>query len=216
MGAAVSTAGWVGGLSSIEECLEVSKIVPERVPLSCPNGFTLESVTLRTVSKREAWDYGRSEWRFAPVKNWLRKVVPDLFLAAVVALLITLAMNQLDGTETERIRSDARVAAEDGLTLDERIDVLGESIRRSTLFHLPALIALSGLVVGLACRNRRWAGLTAIGSVIPALIMGVGFFIDRPVPASILMTVYMVLAVVMATAASAVRRRLLPVRVPAD
>jgi hypothetical protein len=150
------------------------------------------------------------------VKNWLRKVVPDLFLAAVVALLVTLAMNQLDGTETERIRSDARVAAEDGLTLDERIDVLGGSIRRSTYIHLPILIALSGAVVGLTCRNRRWVGLTAIGSVIPALIMGVAFFIDRPVPASILMTVYMVLAVAMATAASAVRRRLLPVRIPAD
>jgi hypothetical protein len=150
------------------------------------------------------------------VKNWLRKVVPDLFLAAVVALLVTLAMNQLDGTETERIRSDARIAAEDGYTIDERFDVFDRSIRRSTLLHLPLLVALSGVVVGLLCRNRGWAWLTAIGSVIPALIMGVAFFIDRPVPASILMTVYMVLAVVMATAASAVRRRLLPVRIPAD
>jgi hypothetical protein len=129
---------------------------------------------------------------------------------------VTLAMNQLDGTETERIRSDARIAAEDGYTIDERFDVFDRSIRRSTLLHLPLLVALSGVVVGLLCRNRGWAWLTAIGSVIPALIMGVAFFIDRPVPASILMTVYMVLAVVMATAASAVRRRLLPVRIPAD
>jgi hypothetical protein len=150
------------------------------------------------------------------VKDWLKKVVPDLFLAAVVALLVTLAMNQLDGTETARIRSDAHVAAEDGLTLDERIEVLGGSIRRTTLVYLPVLIALSGAVVGLACRNRSWAWLTAIGSVIPALVMGVAFFIDRPVAASILMTVYMVLAVATATAASAIRRRLQPARIPAD
>ena len=99
------------------------------------------------------------------MKKWLRSVVPDLFLAAVVALLVTLAMNQLDGAETVRIRADARAAAENGLTLDERIGVFDNSIRRSTLLHLPVLIALSGVVVGLACRNRRWAWLTAIASI---------------------------------------------------
>jgi hypothetical protein len=94
-------------------------------------------------------------------------VVPDLFLAAVVALLVTMAIRQLDGAEVARIQLDARAAADNGLTLDERIDVYDGSIRRSTLFQLPALIALSGALVGLTCRNRRWAWLTAIGSVLP-------------------------------------------------
>ena len=116
------------------------------------------------------------------MKSWIRSVVPDLCLAAVVALLMTVAMQHLDGAEIERIRTDAQIAAEDGLTLDERIDVYDGSIRRSTLFNLPVLIAISGVVVGLACRNRRWAWLTAIGSILPALIMGVAFFVDRPFP----------------------------------
>jgi hypothetical protein len=146
------------------------------------------------------------------MKKWLRSVVPDLFLAAVVALLVTVAMNQLDGAETIRIRADAHAAAEDGLTLDERIDVFSGSIRRSTLLHLPALIALSGVVVGLACRNRRWAWLTAIGSILPALIMGVAFFVDRPFPAGALVTAYAALAVAMAMVGSALRRRLTPAR----
>jgi len=148
------------------------------------------------------------------MKKWLRSVVPDLFLAAVVALLVTLAMNQLDGTETQRIRSDSRAAAENGLTLDERIDVFDGSIRRSTLFHLPGLIALSGVVVGLACRNRRWAWLTAFGSILPALIMGVAFFIDRPIPAGVLVSAYTALGISMALAGSALRRRLAPARAP--
>ena len=148
------------------------------------------------------------------MKKWLRSVVPDLFLAAVVALLVTVAMNQLDGNETVRIREDARTAAKDGLTLDERIDVLGGSIRRSTLLHLPVLIALSGVVVGLACRNRRWAWLTAFGAILPALIMGVAFFIDRPIPAGALATVYTALGVTMALAGSALRRKLLPAKIP--
>jgi hypothetical protein len=147
------------------------------------------------------------------MKKWLRSVVPDLFLAAVVALLVTVAMNQLDGAETIRIRAASRAAAEDGLTLDERIDVVDGSIRRSTLFHLPALIALSSVIVGLACRNRRWAWLTAIASILPALIMGVAFFVDRPLPAGALVTAYAALAVAMAMAGSALRRRLAPARV---
>ncbi len=147
------------------------------------------------------------------MKKWLRSVVPDLFLAAVVALLVTVAMNQLDGSETQRIRADARVAAEDGLTLDERIDVYDDSIRRSTLLHLPALIALSGVIVGLACRNRRWAWLTAIGSILPALIMGIAFFIDRPIPAGVLVTTYVSLAVSMAVVGAALRQKLLPAEV---
>jgi len=148
------------------------------------------------------------------MKKWIKSVVPDLFLAAVVALLVTVAMSQLDGAEAVRIRTDARAAAEDGLTLDERIDVFDGSIRRSTLFHLPALIALSGVVVGLACRHRRWAWLTAVGSIIPALIMGVAFFVDRPLPASFLVTAYSALAASMAMAGAALRQKLLPARVP--
>lgn len=148
------------------------------------------------------------------MKKWLRSVVPDLFLAAVVALLLTVAMNQFDGAETIRIRANARAAAEDGLTLDERIDVFDGSIRRSTLFHLPALIALSSVIVGLACRNRRWAWLTAIASILPALIMGVAFFVDRPLPAGALVTAYAALAVAMAMVGSALRRKLQPASVP--
>jgi hypothetical protein len=148
------------------------------------------------------------------MKKWLRSVVPDLFLAAVVALLVTVAINQLDSAETMRIRADSRAAAEDGLTLDERIDVFGSSIRRSTRFHLPSLIAFSGVIVGLACRNRRWVWLTAIGSIIPALIMGVAFFVDRPLPASILVISYSALAVSMALAGSMLRQYLVPARVP--
>jgi len=150
------------------------------------------------------------------MKKWLRSVVPDLFLAAVVALLVTVAMNQLDGAESVRIKADAGAAAEDGLTLDERIDVLGGSIRRSTLFHLPALIAFSGVIVGLACRNRNWAWLTAIGAVIPALILGIGFFVDKPLPAVILITAYSALAILTALVGSAMRERLVAARIPRD
>ena len=146
-------------------------------------------------------------------KIWIRRVVPDLFLAAVVALVVTLAMQHLDIAEGDRIRTEARAAAEDGLTLDERIDVFDGSIRRSTLLHLPLLIALSGVVVGLTCRNRRWAWLTAIGSVLPALIMGVAFFVDRPFPAGALVFGYVALAVSMTTAGATLRRRLLPVKI---
>lgn len=142
--------------------------------------------------------------------KWLRKVVPDLFLAAVIALLVTMAMHQLDGVEAVRIQSEKRAASIDGLTLDERIDVLGASMRRSTLIHLPMLIAISGALVGLACRNRRWAWLTAIGSVLPVLIMGVGYLIDRPVPAGLLVTAYSALAASMAMAGSLLRRKLAP------
>jgi len=146
--------------------------------------------------------------------KWLRRVVPDLFLAAVIALLVTMAMHQLDGAESARIQSDKQAAATDGLTLDERIDVLAASMRRSTLLHIPALIALSAMLVGLICRNRSWAWLTAIGSVLPALIMGVGFVIDRPVPAVVLVTTYMTLAVLMATAGTVLRRKLASAKVP--
>jgi hypothetical protein len=146
------------------------------------------------------------------MNNWLRRVVPDLFLAAVVALLITMAMHQLDGVEAVRIQTDAQAAAEGGLTLDERIDVVGSSMRRSTFLHLPALVALGGIVVGLACRNRPWVWLTAIASVLPALIMGIAFFVDRLLPAGVLVTAYTALAVLMAMAGAALRQKLLPAK----
>ena len=147
---------------------------------------------------------------------WIRNVVADLFLAAVVALVITVAMQSLDVAEGDRIRTEVRAAAEDGLTLDERIDVFDGSIRRSTLVHLPLLIACSGVVVGFTCRNRGWAWLTAIGSVLPALIMGGAFFIDRPFPGGGLVLAYMVLVVSMTTAGATLRRKFLPVKISDD
>jgi len=147
------------------------------------------------------------------MKSWLRKVVPDLFLAAVVALLVTMAMHQLDGVEAVRIESDKKAAASDGLTLDERSDALDASMRRSTLLHIPALVGISGILVGLVCRNRGWAWLTAIGSVLPALIMGVAFFVDQPIPAVVLVTAYSALATSMAAAGSMLRRKLAPAKI---
>lgn len=162
---------------------------------------------------KEADGEGRANER---MKKWLRRVVPDLFLAAVVALLVTLAIQRFDEAEGVRIRSEARAAAQDGLTLDERIDVVGRSIQRSTLLQLPALVALSGIVVGLGCRNRRWAWLTAIASIVPAMVMGVAYFIDRPLPASALATAYVALAVSMAMATSALRQKVLPAPVRSE
>ena len=145
--------------------------------------------------------------------KWLRRVVPDLFLASLVALLITLAIHHLDRAESSRINSDMEIAAEEGLTLDERISIVDGSIKRSTLVYLPLLVAFSGAAVGVGCRNRRWAWLTAIGAILPAVIMGVAFFIDRPFPASLVATVYSVLAVSTASGGAALRRKLLAARI---
>jgi hypothetical protein len=147
------------------------------------------------------------------MKDWLRRVTPDLFLAAVVALVIMVAVHKLDAVEDQRISADARTLASDGLTIDERIDVLDDSIRRSTMLYLPALAGFGGVAVGLASRRRRWAWLTAIGAIIPALLMGAGFFIDTPLPGSVAIATYIVIAVSLATAGVAVRNRLLPERV---
>ena len=147
------------------------------------------------------------------MKDWLRRVVPDLFLAAVVALLVTLAIQHLENGEVERIQREAQVAADEGLTLDERIEVVGNSIRRSTVFHLPLIVAVAGISVGLVCQNRRWAWLTAFGAILPALLMGAAFFIDRPFPAGILATFYTALAISMAIATCTLRRRWLPIRI---
>jgi hypothetical protein len=151
---------------------------------------------------------GRSKFKHHPIMRWLRKVVPDLFLAALIALLITLAMNQLDDVETLRIKAEKQAAAADGLTLDERIGVLADSMKRSTLFHLPSLIALGGVVAGFACRNRRWAWLTAAGSVLPALVMGCAFFIDRFAAAALLVAGYVGLAVATSVAGTTLRQKI--------
>ncbi len=138
---------------------------------------------------------------------WIRKVTPDLFLAAVIALLITLAQNQLDGMESRRIVDGVRSVAHDGLTLDERIAAFRDSIRRSTLVYLPILVVMGAGAVGLICRNRSWAWLTAILAVIPALLMGISFFVDTLVPAFVLVSVYVSLAILSATISVVVRNR---------
>jgi hypothetical protein len=150
------------------------------------------------------------------MNNWIRKVVPDLFLAALVALLVTLAVHYLEGSERRRMQSDFETAARDGVTLDDRIEVFDGSIRRSTLFHLPLLAAISGIVVGLGCRNRGWAWLTAFGAILPALIMGVAFFVDHLLPASLVVGVYSAITIVTAWMAVAVRNRLVPAPIPKD
>ncbi len=142
--------------------------------------------------------------------NWLRRVTPDLFLAAVVALLITVALDKLDTVESDRIVGSVRWAAHDGLTIDERIGVFERSIRRSIFLHQPVLVAGAAIIVGFICRNRRWAWLTAILAIVPALLMGAGFLIDSPLPGSILMAAYVTLAVVLASLSVVVRNRLIP------
>ncbi|MEJ2580054.1 MAG: hypothetical protein P8127_00195 [Acidobacteriota bacterium] len=144
------------------------------------------------------------------MRSWLRTVVPDLFLASVVALLVTVAMVQLDETESTRIRVDAQEAAADGLTLDERIEVYQESIRRSTLLHLPLLVAAAGALIGLISRNRSWSWLTAIGAALPAIIMGIAFFIDRPIPAGAVLISYTAIASSMSLVTLTLRQRLIP------
>ena len=146
--------------------------------------------------------------------NWLRRVTPDLFLAAVVALLITLALDKLDKVESDRINGGVRWAARDGLTIEERIGVFEQSIRRSIFVHQPVLVAGVAIIVGFICRNRRWAWLTAILAIIPALLMGAGFLVDSPLPGSALMAVYVTLGVFLASVGVVVRNRLVPAGAP--
>jgi len=142
-------------------------------------------------------------------KDWLRRVTPDLFLAAVIALVITMAVHTLDAIEEQRIIDTAQTLGEDGLTIDERINVLDASIRRSTLLYLPALAGFGGVAAGLGSRRRRWAWLTAIGAIIPALLMGASFFVDTPLPGSIATATYVLITVSLATAGVAMRNRFL-------
>ncbi len=143
------------------------------------------------------------------MKDWLRRVTPDLFLAAVIALVITMAVHMLDAIEEQRIIDTAQTLAEDGLTIDERINVLDASIRRSTFLYLPALAGFGGVAAGLGSRRRRWAWLTAIGAIIPALLMGASFFVDTPLPGSIATATYVLITVSLATAGVAMRNRFL-------
>jgi len=143
------------------------------------------------------------------MNEWLRRVIPDILLAAVVALVITVALHTLDAIEKQKINDAAQILAGDGLTIDERIDILDESIRRSTLLYLPALAGLGGAAVGLVSRRRRWAWLTAIGAIVPALLMGAGFFVDTPLPGSMATVIYIVIAVSLATAVVAMRDKFL-------
>lgn len=140
---------------------------------------------------------------------WVRRVTPDLFIAAVVALVITLALHQLEAYEGQRIADDATVAAVDGLSLDERIEVVGDSIHRSTRCYIPLLVAGGGAAVGLVCRLKRWAWVTTLLAITPALLTGASFYIDLPVRIGLLVLLYVLVAVAVAHFAVAVRHRVL-------
>jgi len=144
----------------------------------------------------------------------LRRFTPDLFLALVVALLVTVGLDILDTIETDRIIGEVRWAAQDGLTIDERTDVFERSIRRSTLVHQPVLVAAAAIIVGFVCRNRRMAWMTAVLAIIPALLMGAGFLVDTPLTGSFLLTSYVSLAVLLAIASVVVRSRIAPEAAP--
>ncbi len=143
---------------------------------------------------------------------WLRRVTPDLFIAAVIALLITLALHKLEAYEGRRIADEAATAAVGGLSLDERIEVVGDSIQRSTRLYIPFLVAVGGAAVGLACRLERWASLTAVLAIIPALLTGASFHIDLPRRVLALTAVYVVTAGAAARLVVALRRRLVAAR----
>jgi hypothetical protein len=141
---------------------------------------------------------------------WLRRVTPDLFLAAVVALLITLGLNALDGVEQRRIADDLRRASVDGVSFDERLEAIERSIARSAFLHVPLLVAGASVVTASACRNRRWAWLTSLLAVVPSLLIGGSFFVDLPVTGSAVLAAYVALSIVSAHAAVAFRAPLLP------
>lgn len=145
------------------------------------------------------------------MKSWLRRVVPDLLLAACIGLLLTLVLQQLDRYESDVIIAEVRWAAEGGLTLEERMGAFTRSIRRTTMFYIPVLVGLAGLFVGLMCRNRRQAWLTAILAVTPAALIGFGFFVDTPAPATVFVAGSIAIPIVVATSVVAVRDRLNPV-----
>jgi hypothetical protein len=148
--------------------------------------------------------------------QWLRRVTPDLFLAALVALGITIALHTLDKIEDQRIVTEVRWEAHDGLTIDERLGAFDSSIRRSVLVHMPFLVLAASVVVGLACRRRRWAWLTATLAVIPTLLMGASFFIDVPLAGSGVIASYLLLTVTVSSGTVAVRNQVVPAPPAAD
>ncbi len=135
----------------------------------------------------------------------LSRVLRDLVLASGVALVIVVGIHHLDAREQGRLLTEIRAAAGDGLTLDERIEAYEASIRRSVLVQLPLLAAAGGLLVGFACRERRWAWLTGIAGALPSLAMGVAFFVDRPAPAALVVAGYALCAAVPAAAVARLR-----------
>lgn len=145
------------------------------------------------------------------MKSWLRRVVPDLLLAACIGLLLTLALQRLDQHEADLIVAEVRWAADGGLTLDERLGAFTRSIHRTTLLYIPVLVTVAGLLVGLMCRNRRQAWLISILAVAPATLVGVGFFVDTPAPAAAYVAASLAIPILVATSVVAVRNRFRPV-----
>ena len=67
------------------------------------------------------------------------------------------------------------------------------------------------MIVGATPAKQQWTEV--IGAIIPALLMGAGFFIDTPLPGSVATATYIMIAVSLATAGVAVRNRLQPEKV---
>jgi hypothetical protein len=146
--------------------------------------------------------------------TWLRRILPDLVIAAVVGLLATIAVHHLEKRESERVRAGLVAAGEQPAghfleTLDLQIDVLESSIRRSTLVQLPLLVLASGGLVGLA-RPGRWrrAWIPGVLAAMPPMAMGVAFVIDVPAAAAGVVFGYVAIAVLSAVAAAWLRSRI--------
>jgi hypothetical protein len=145
--------------------------------------------------------------------NWLRRILPDLVIAAVVGLLATLVVHQLEVREAQRVRDGLVAAGKEPAghfleTLDRQIDVLESSIERSTLVQLPLVVLASGGLVGLA-RPGRWrrAWIPAVLAAMPPIAMGVAFVIDVPAAAAGVVAGYVTIAALSALAAAWVRSR---------
>jgi len=146
--------------------------------------------------------------------SWLRRILPDLVIAAVVGLLATIAVHHLETREAERVR-DGLVAAGEAPaghfldTLDRQIDVLESSIQRSTLVQLPLVVLASGGLVGLA-RPGRWrrAWIPGVLAAMPPMAMGVAFVIDVPAAAAGVMLGYVAIAALSALTAAWIRSRI--------
>jgi len=146
--------------------------------------------------------------------SWLRRILPDLVIAAVVGLLATVAVHHLETREAARVR-DGLVAAGEAPsdhfldTLDRQIDVLESSIQRSTLVQLPLVVLASGGLVGLA-RPGRWrrAWIPGVLAAMPPMAMGVAFVIDVPAAAAGVVLGYVAIAALSAVTAAWIRSRI--------